>query len=258
MLALKRGLVNLLVHEIPLDVFHFLGDVPHLVSLPRPIFIQLLGLVLGHFAQGGLLCGHLCKFLGHAPRLLLSHLALVGPLAHLLLHLFKLLAQSLLHLFHIPGFGGGRGASRSPGFFAIAGPRLFLCLLLLHLLQRLVQQKREVVEGRHHVLLVHRDVGGLTVSKPIQRLGHVSVHQTNFTVHGSGQLRDAHAQLEQAVFDHHSVVLQFSLGLAMTDVPGVLFVGEFQVGHQTLLFEREGQDVFQQCTQRVHVFTCRL
>ena len=131
---------------------------------------------------------------------------------------------------------------------------MLLGFFLLHLLQRLVQEQGEVVEGRHHVLLVHGDVRRLTIPKPIERLAHVAVHQSDFSVDRGRKLRDAHAQFEQTVLHHHGVVFQFALGLAVVDVPRVLFVGEFELGHQALLFKRQRQDVFQQGPERVHVF----
>ena len=134
---------------------------------------------------------------------------------------------------------------------------MLLGLLLLHLLKGLVQQQGQIVEGRHHVLLVHGDFGRQAVAKAVQRLAHVSVDQSDFAVDRRRQLRDAHAQCKQAVLDHHSVVFERALGLAVTDVSRVLFVGELQFRHQQLLFEGQRQDVFQQRTQGLHVFALR-
>ena len=85
----------------------------------------------------------------------------------------------------------------------------------------------------------------------------MAVDQTNFPVDGRRQLGDAHAQGKQAVFHHDSVVLQLALVLAVADVARVLFVGGLQFRHQELLFKRQGEDVFQQRPQRVHVFAGR-
>ena len=205
---------------------------------------------MGHLSDGGLLGGHLGEFLAESP-LAFFPLSLVEAF-HLLLHALELLGEGLLHALDLLGAGGGFGAAAAR-LFAISGARLVAAGFVLHLLEHVIQEQGEVVEGGHHILLVGRDDARLAVGEAVEGLAHVQVDEADLAVHDALELGDALAEGKQAVLHHLRIVLELALELAVRHVARIVLLGVFHGGHEVFLIEGQGDDVLEQRAQRLHV-----